>query len=53
MFTLTKIKMKIRVHYEESLKTRLSNLIKAGHGSIVGDYIKFVRDSLIILNLNS
>lgn len=53
LFTVTEMKMKTRAHCEESLTARLSDLIEAGHGSIVGDCIKFVGDSLIMLDLSS
>lgn len=53
LFTINEIKTKTREHCEESLRARLSGLIKASHGSIVEDCIKFVGESLILLDLSS
>ena len=53
LFTVNEIKTNTREGCEKSLTRRLSDLIKAGHGSIVEDCIKFVGESLILLDLSS
>ena len=53
LFAVDQFKTKTRKDCETSLARRLSDLIKAGHGDIVDDCIRFVGESLILLDLSS